>query len=205
MQYLLSKNSKLPWRLLGCIWLICLMGCATVPKENLEPIPLPKPTAPSKAIQLQSWDIQGRIAVKTNQKGWNASFNWSQKQTHYDLNIFGPLGGGRISLIGNHQGAVLITAEKTYESDNVEMLLEQQLGWYMPVNSVYYWIRGLPAPTPINHIVRNNQGQLVILEQQGWHIEYQSYNVIHGLNLPTLMELRNPRVSIRIAISQYEF
>lgn len=192
-------------RILGYLCIICLSGCATLSQRPVEAALPENQTSRLSATCFQSWNTQGRIAVKTNQKGWNASFNWSQKQDNYDLSIFGPLGSNRISLVGSSQHATLITNQKTYESDNAEMLLQQQLGWYIPVDSIYYWIRGLPAPGSARHIVRNAQGQVAVLEQQGWHIEYQSYDQFNGLILPTLIELQNPRASIRIAIHQWMF
>ena len=192
-------------RTIGFLCLICLSGCTTLSQHPAETALPEKQTSCLSAMRLHTWDTQGRIAVKTNQKGWNASFNWSQKQAHYDLSIFGPLGSNRISLVGNREYVSLITNERTYESNNAETLLQQQLGWCIPVDSIYYWIRGLPAPGSVMHIVRNAEGQVTMLDQQGWHIEYQSYDKFNGLNLPILIQLQNPRASIRIAIHQWMF
>lgn len=193
-------------KVVGCICLSFLSGCATLSHNPTEKaVSENQTTRLSAKPRLQSWNTQGKIAVKTNQKGWNASFNWSQKYTNYDLSIFGPLGSSRISLIGNPHHVTLITNEKAYESDNAEMLFQQQLGWYIPVDSVYYWIRALPAPDSASHIARNDAGQVVIIEQQGWYIEYLSYDKFNGLNLPTLIQLQNPKISIRIAIYQWMF
>jgi len=49
----------------------------------------------------------------------------------------------------------------------------------------------LPAPGSVMHIARNAQGQVTMLDQQGWHIEYQSYDKFNGLNLPILIHLQN--------------
>jgi outer membrane lipoprotein LolB len=193
-------------RYLYCIFLlVSLVGCTTVSYHPAETFLSSNKAYSSGTKNLLSWDMQGAIAVKTNQKGWNASFNWSQRQANYHLTIFGPLGSNRISLTGNNEHAILTTAERTYEATNAEVLLEQRLGWYIPVNSIYYWVRGLPAPGAISHKVRNAEGQLIAIDQQGWHIEYQSYDKINGLNLPTLIELRNSKVFIRIAIHQWIF
>ena len=202
-----SNFMIMPIRHLSLILCLGLAGCATIsqpPAERLLPLP-PSQTGSLKTSQLRAWDIQGAIAVRTEQKGWNASFNWSQKYANYCLNIFGPLGSHRISLIGNNQYAILTTADKKYKAANAETLLAQQLGWYMPVNNIHYWIQGLPAPGDIHHLTRNAQGQLMSIDQQGWHIEYLSYDNINGLDLPTLIELQNSRIFIRIAIHQWNF
>jgi len=184
---------------------VYLVGCTTV---SVPPMEIPTHSNKTNLKNLndfESWNIQGAIAVKTEQKGWNASFNWSQKYDNYYLNIFGPLGSNRISLAGNNQHAILTSGEKTYEAVNAETLLAQQLGWYMPVSSIRYWIRGLPAPGIVNHIMHNAHGQLISIEQQGWHIEYLSYNTLKNSELPALIELQNTKIFIRIAIHQWNF
>lgn len=191
------------------VWLVCcvlaLNGCATVSQPSLrEPINAQALRPSAYSHYSQSWVAQGAIAVQTAKKGWSASFNWLQKGNRYSLDIFGPLGSRRISLAGDSNEAVLITADQTQRALNAEILLQRRLGWYIPVHSARYWIRGLPAPGEIDKVLRNGRGELVLLEQQGWYITYESYCNIQGQSLPTVIELKHPRLFIRIVIREWE-
>lgn len=188
-----------------CFCLILLLtGCTTVSHSNVDQITPPVPTANLKIGKIQYWDIRGKIAVKTDRKGWNASFNWLQKQDNYFLSFFGPLGANRISLEGNRSYAMLQTGNQNFEASNAEVLLQRRLGWYLPVNNIYYWVRGLPAPGPCHKILRNSEHETLFIEQQGWRVTYSAYQMINGHQLPTLIELENPKLFIRIAIYRWD-
>jgi outer membrane biogenesis lipoprotein LolB len=66
---------------------VYLVGCTTVSVPPMETPTHSNKTNLKNLNDFESWNIQGAIAVKTEQKGWNASFNWSQKYDHYYLNI----------------------------------------------------------------------------------------------------------------------
>lgn len=191
------------------IWLglLGLGGCATVSSPGTETrfsAPNDMKYFNAAGSHLATWEAQGKIAVQTAHKGWNASFNWQQSGHNYWLDLFGPLGANRISLSGNPQYALLQTGNQKDEAPNAEMLLKRRLGWYLPVNNVHYWIRGVPAPGGYDHLVRQSKKQIAMLDQQGWHITYKAYQRINGLDLPVLIEMENPRVFIRIAIYAWD-
>jgi outer membrane lipoprotein LolB len=185
------------------VLLVCLGGCTTISQPPSQGNTLV--SHPSNKIKmLQSWNAQGSLAVQTATKGASASFHWiQQRRSNYRLAIFGPLGANSILLIGNHQYATLEASGKTERASDAEVLLEHRLGWYIPVNNIYYWGRGLPAQgRPASKIFYNEEGQIVSMVQQGWKIEYKEYN---NLGLPILIDLRNPKLFIRIAIRQWNF
>lgn len=185
------------------LWLIliaCLSGCTTV--SSLEQAS-PTTPAPHHIKSIQTWSAQGALAVQTAEKGWSASFHWKQQFSNYHLSIFGPFGTHRVLLVGNRHFATLETNEKTESASNAEALLERYLGWYIPVNNIYYWARGLPVPgVPVYNISHNTEGHIVSMVQQDWQIAYKAYN---NEGLPTQIELRNPRLFIRIVIRQWDF
>ena len=187
-------------------WLLIIAflgGCTTLSQPPLnDDIASSNPRSFSKIKMLRAWNAQGSLAVQTSQKGWTASFDWTQqRRDNYRLSIFGPLGANRMLLVGSRQYATLETAGKTESASNAERLLANRLGWYIPVSNIYYWGRGLQAPgLSANKILYNEKGQIVSMSQQGWIIEYKEYN---DLGLPILIELRNPKLFIRIAIRQW--
>lgn len=185
------------------ILLVCLSGCTTVSPPSIDETSMYQP-ATRNVRAIQTWTAQGALAVQTIEKGWSASFNWEQQKFgHYRLNIFGPLGTNSILLMGNHHYATLETNGKIERASNAEMLLEHHLGWYIPVNNIYYWARGIPVPNvAVYHVLRDEEGHIQSMVQQGWQIAYNTYN---NDGLPTQIELRNPRLFIRIIIRQWDF
>jgi outer membrane lipoprotein LolB len=184
--------------------LIQASACTTLtaPSSVAPETVMPVKSAQSNIKKLHAWNIQGAIAINAPQKGANASFAWLQQYRHYTVNIFGPLGTNHILLEGDDQFALLKTPNIVRRSRNAETLLQEHLGWYIPVNNLYYWIRGLPAMGE-KHAMYNAQGQLVALDQQGWHVEYKMYGQFDGLDVPMLIELQHVGLAIRIVIHQW--
>jgi outer membrane lipoprotein LolB len=195
---MMSKQS-FSWLIL----LVCLSGCTTVSPPAIDETVPHQPTM-RNARAMQTWTAQGALAVQTIEKGWSASFNWEQQKFgNYRLNIFGPLGTNSLLLMGNHHYVTLETNGKIESASNAEVLLERHLGWYIPINNIYYWGRGLSVPHfPVYHVVHNEEGRIQSMVQQSWQIAYKTYN---NEGLPTQIELRNPRLFIRIVIRQWDF
>lgn len=182
---------------------LCLTGCTTVsynPTHELLDTHNSKPAILKKMPVYRSWGAQGSLAVQTAEKGWSASFDWQQRYQYYRLSIFGPLGANRMLLSGNSRHAVLESAGRIEEATDAEMLLKKRLGWYLPVNSLHYWVQGSPAPGAPHKILHNAAGEIIEINQQGWDIQYQEYN---NSGLPTLIELYYGKLRIRIAIREW--
>jgi outer membrane lipoprotein LolB len=162
---------------------------------------------PQRSAQLaaiNSWHAQGSIGIHTINKGWNASFNWVQQERNYGLALFGPLGAGRVQLMGTPQQVVLQTSHGSYSAATPEVLLQQQIGWSIPVSDLYYWIRGLPAPRYHPHYSFDMNRHLVQLSQDGWHIIYLRYVSVNGIDLPDRMLISNAGLQVRIVITQWQ-
>ena len=78
-------------------------------------------------------------------------------------------------------------------------LLDRQVGWHVPLAGLRYWIVGRTQPhTTVGSLELDGVGRLKTLEQAGWTIRYQRYEAIGDLQLPTKLELENPRLSARL-------
>jgi outer membrane lipoprotein LolB len=84
-------------------------------------------------------------------------------------------------------------------------LLAQVTGWQLPVTGLRYWIRGLPEPVAGQaQETRDEAGRLNRLEQSGWTIEYQKYQLVGDILLPAKLQLIHADISVRIVIDQWE-
>ena len=176
------------------------------------PIPPSTPTGPlnmlhgqTKPAAVQNWLINGAIGVKTPEQAGSASFRWRQQgSSNTDLFIFGPLGVGTVHLVGTKQQVTLTDSKgQTASAQNAETLLNQTLGWKLPVDNLYYWIRALPAPGSKPVIQYDNQHRVQTLKQQGWTIQYLNYTDVSGVTLPTKIFMSNSDLSVRLVINQW--
>ncbi len=151
-----------------------MAGCATAP-------PVPDADTPwelrREALQaLDAWRVQGRIAVRTDDDGWSGKLIWEQASDALDVRFRGPLGVGGFRLKGNGQSLDLTTSE----GDTVRLMdpaaeLEASLGWPVPVDSMRYWMLGVPDPAAPASEILDTTGRLAALEQFGWRVDFESY------------------------------
>ena len=81
-------------------------------------------------------------------------------------------------------------------------MLNQALGWSVPIESMRAWLLGLPASRADSYTL-DPQGRLLTLDSQGWTIEYKRYNDKDGFNLPSKLELRRSELTLRLVIDQW--
>jgi len=158
-----------------------------------------------KANSLSSWEISGAIAARNSKKSWTASLNWIQRgMNQYQINLMGPLGNGAVLVERSGANVTFIDGNKKITSSNADELLYRQTGIRLPVNSLYYWVRGLPAPNTIKSAQYDANTNLIILNQSGYNINYTEYKTINNVNLPTKMQLNGNGLVIKIIIKQWK-
>lgn len=191
------------------LWMLILIftlaGCTTVsqptsqtPTTSVAP-PAWKPRASSLA-KINSWQIQGKIAVVTAKDSGSATINWTKRNQNYQVSLMGPLGTHSMKLDGR-PGKVILTSSdgKTYTAASPEQLLAEQWGFNIPVSYLNYWIRGLPAPGNADKQF-DAQGRIKVLNQQGWHVQFSDYLQKKGVELPSKIFLASNSVKVKIVV-----
>lgn len=155
---------------------------------------------------LEDWSFSGRLAVKDKiEDSWSASLRWQQSGGSYDIRLSGAFGQGAARLFGHQGYAVIETADHAaLTASSAELLMEEQLGWSVPVQGLKYWLVGLPEPSLITRHVLDESGRLSELDQAGWQIRYSSYQRVNGVELPRLLELENTRLRARLVIDRWQ-
>lgn len=182
------------WLLIGLA--LALNACSTLPVPPdraadgaAEPLWQQRQQA---LTALQSWSLNGRIAVLTAQQGWHAGVRWMEQDGEYHIHLDAPLGQGAAEIIGNRAGVVLRTSDGEFSAASAEDLLEQRLGWRLPVSGLRYWVRGLPdMRAPVASHTLDAAGRLTRLQQSGWDIEFKRYAPVGPLELPDKIFLTN--------------
>ncbi|ODN44094.1 outer membrane lipoprotein LolB [Piscirickettsia litoralis] len=187
-----------------------LSACATTLNTSAPPIPKDKNIAwqhyQQQLTPKTHWQLQGIAAVRYHQQAEQANLNWTQQGPHsYQISLSGPLGIGEVRLI-HRQGEYSFTDShgKTTHASSAQLLMQNLLGWSLPVKGLYYWVRGLADPNASYQKTLDIYGRLASLQQAGWQINYLRYQWRDGLPLPTLIRLKNQRLWLKIAISDWQ-
>ena len=117
----------------------------------------------------------------------------------------GPLGRGAARLTGRPgQVSLEVANQGRYEAPSPEALLEEQLGWKLPVSHLTWWVRGLPAPDSKSRLTLDADSRLSNLEQDDWQIEYLSYAQQNGYWLPERIKLHGSNLDVTLVIKQWQ-
>ena len=164
-----------PLWLLGA--LLLLSACSSqAPQPHLDAPVLSWEQRKQQLTPIERWSVLGKISIRTPDDTTSANLNWSQNRDHYRIYMAGPLGQGAVNIEGSDRlGTTLDISGERYRAASPEALLQQQLGWAVPVTQIPYWIRGLPAPEQPHIKVLDHYNQLEQLHQNGWTIRYLGY------------------------------
>lgn len=157
-------------------------------------------------MQLETWDLKGRIAVRTSDESGSGSLYWTQRKDEYDIRVISSLSGRVYELTGTDSLVSLQAPDSNMmRAEDAETLLRQAMGWYFPVSDLVYWIRGIPAPTlQVDQLLLDAENRVNALKQGGWSIRYKGYIGIDGTSMPRRMDLENDQVRVRLSIREWD-
>lgn len=187
--------------------LLILSGCSQLSTQEQ----LSDPTRASswqnhkrQVAPIDAWQISGKLGIRSQDNSGSAIIFWLQRQDYFDIRLSGPLGQGSTRLTGR-QGAVSleIANRGTYQAASAEALMQQQLGWSLPVENLLWWVKGLPAPHSQSQLQLDDNSLLSELLQDQWHIQYLSYRSENGLQLPERIKLSGAGLDITLVIKEW--
>ena len=186
--------SKAKWLSLWC-FVLMLSACTIVP---VEPEVHYSKIAREHLYKLERWSFEGRLALTGKNDSWSASINWGHRTDDEKIKLSGPLGQGAtvIRLTGD-----LVTIDRgdgqAQSSTQPEAFINQQLGMFVPVHSLRYWVVGLPEPT--SAFVETAAGFM----QDGWLIEYKQMQPVDDQSMPRKITVTNEQVKLKLIIDQW--
>jgi outer membrane lipoprotein LolB len=157
------------------------------------------------AQRLVRWSFEGRVSVRGPNEGGSATLRWQESPEGAELRAMGPLGAGSFTLTRDSQGALLRTADgKQRHAAEVATLVQDAFGAQIPVDALAYWVRGLPAPGPVETLELDAHGRLAQLRQRGWDVEFSGYARSGALDLPARLQARSEPWEVRLAIRRWQ-
>lgn len=187
--------------------LLLLAGCQlNAPREQLEGSGSPEQWRQHQTLvnQLGAWELSGKLGIRSDAQNASATLFWLQRNDYYDIVVSGPLGQGSARLQGEQGQTRLTHGGQQIQADSPEQLMEQQLGWTLPLGNLYWWIRGLPAPDSAHLLSLDDDSRAQRLEQDGWQLDYSHYQVLEQLSLPGMIRLQGPQLRATLLIKQWQ-
>ena len=157
--------------------------------------------------QIKSWKLNGRLSITSERESGTVTFHWSQDDEAYLMSFNAPLGQGTFALRGGEEdGVYLLTAEnKILHADNAETILQQTVGWHVPVSGFRYWVRGLQEPgVDMTNQQVDEQGRITEMQQADWSISIKRYMDVDGLGLPGKIFMHNDHVKLKLIIQTWD-
>ncbi len=178
-------------------WLAFLLSaCSVVP---IKPDMHYSRAAMLSLYGLEHWAFDGRLALTGQRDSWSANISWEHSPETEKIKLSGPMGQGTviISLMGN---AVTIDrgGDDVQSSTQPEEFINQQLGMFVPVRSLRYWVVGLPEPS---HSYKDTD---VGFNQAGWLSEYKQMQAVKNNGaMPFKMMVMNNQIKLKLIIDHW--
>lgn len=196
-------GSRTAWNLAALVFALALAGCV---QQRIKPDAggLAAQAAREQALSVHgSWKLSGRLAVSSGQDGGSGSLQWSRDGDSFRFDVHAPVTGKTWTLTGDRQHAELSgLGDQPIAGDDASVLLTQELGWYVPLSELDYWVRGMRAPGDADLTLRSD-GLPLQIKQAGWKVEYLDYDA--SLNPPMPRKLfaeRGPQ-RVHLVIQQW--
>lgn len=193
--------------------LLCLVfffsGCVSVRtpspgKQDFSITSIKKRQASLK--RLKSWEADGAFSIQhAPQKPVIAAYKWQQfgnRNTRIRISSSLDLYS---AIIRRRPGSVTLQKnnQQIYHAKTATQLMQRNLGWSLPIVNLSYWIKGAKAPGKSREQA-NVFGHLLTLYQQGWTIDYGSYETVSGIDLPKVIYMSRPGFEMKIVVNNWK-
>jgi len=186
----IKKHCLLCW-----VIVLVLSGCSSIKIEH--------ETAYSRRAReplynLDNWLFNGRLVITGQNDSWSANINWKHVVDKEEIKLSGPLGqGATVIKLSDDLVSVDRGNGKVQTSEQPEEFINQQLGVFVPIKSLRYWVIGLPEPS--QSFVDTSDG----FTQEDWLVRYAQMQAVNGQSMPRKITVSNSRVKLKLIIDQW--
>ncbi len=159
---------------------------------------------------LDDWHIKGRAAIKTPNESGSVSLVWDQRSADFVVTMAGPLGQSiaRMEGVADGAGEYFVTLQMPNQepvmSYSADQLLFDHTGMELPFQALQDWVRGVPMVNMPFSYALNDHGYLSELQQDDWLVEYQSYTLVDGFNLPSKIKAQRDETTVIVSIRDWQ-
>ena len=114
-----------------------------------------------KLAAVSHWGFVGKISLDDGDQGGSGRLRWAVRQDHSELDFHGAMGRGAWNLTIDPGKAVLREANGTEQtSADVNQIVQDRVGWRLPVDALQWWVRGLAAPGAIEGTPHEDRSEI---------------------------------------------
>lgn len=175
---------------------LLLTACATTPGFSV----LQRPAEP----RLAPYAFNGRVSIRHNGERSSAGVRWIHRGVEDEILLLAPFGQTAARVFSDARGVLLETSGKQYFEQDAETLTERVLGWHLPLSGMRYWVLALPAADSNAVLERAENGQIKVLRQDGWAINYTRYAAELPDSLPLRLTLQRDGMELQLLIDEWE-
>ena len=194
---------KMPATLKILIPLLWLSACSNIPHQSESAIS-ELVFDPLKTATLNTWQLTGKLGVRSAQQAVSAQLHWQQNQQEYQLRLSGPLGTGSLTATGDNSNIEVQQGSKTYRGSPRD-LGRQLFGLPLPVDAINWWLRALPAPqiSAARNLIADSDGVPQSFEQDGWQLTFTRFKPVGDYMLPHRISGQSGDLSFKLVISKW--
>jgi outer membrane lipoprotein LolB len=185
---------------------LVLAGCASVKPQG------PSTSNAATSVTAQTTrSYQGRFAIQYNdqngqQRNAYGNFTWQETGDTVSLQLRNPLGQTLAIVTSSPASATLeLPNRQPLTADNVSTLMQNALGFALPVEGLRYWLQPSPAPTSRAKTEKDPEqpSRLKQITQDGWTIDYVAYADAPATGVKRLNLSRSePPLDIKLVLDQ---
>lgn len=157
-----------------------------------------------RVADIQTYALTGRVAVLTEKKGFSGGMRWHHHLEGDDIGFYSPLGTQLGQISASADEVTLTTSDrKTYTAENAEALMQQTLGWSLPMAGLKDWVLGRPGEGESQILSWDAAGHIEHMRQNGWDIQYSQYREAGGRQLPGKVVVKSAGLDLKLVIDEW--
>lgn len=162
--------------------------------------------ARTAALSVSSeWGMAGKISLDDGDQGGSGRLQWDVKPGRSEIDFHGAMGRGAWHLQIGPEGALLKMADGTQQAAaGVSELIQEHIGWPVPLEALQWWVRGLAAPGKVENEQVGPDGLLVSLRQFGWMVDFTRYDSVGIVELPVRLNATRDNYRVKLAVSRWQ-
>jgi outer membrane lipoprotein LolB len=151
------------------------------------------------------WSIDGRVSLSDGERGGSLSFSWQAIGEQHQIHLRTGAGGRQWRLHFSSFGAELEGSEVgRIVGEDPDPLVEEAIGWPIPVRALAWWIRGLQPPES-GQLAFADDGTLERASDGVWLLEYGRWKQIDERLFPVRLQAVSEPYQVRIVIRDWRF
>lgn len=179
------------------VFVLMLSACVSI--NAPEPDNSYTKTTRAHLYEMQRWHLEGRLGIFAPKDSWSANIDWQHQPNADRIKLSGPLGQGAISITLIDERVAIDRGDgHAQTSSNPEQFINQQLGIFVPLQSLRFWATGLPE---LGQLFQTTSDGFV---QNKWLIAYKEMQKVSGESMPRKMTVSNDKIKLKLIVDQWD-